>query len=214
MNLVNSITTELKKHSEVALEGFGVFFLRDTTARFSKESEELLPPSRVIDLRIDYQTQDEGFTKRTAQNESRSVIEIKNELEKLTTFWKNQLLANDAFTIEGLGQFKINDSSLVFEGEPIGELVPHLYGLEQINLKEIHKSSKKSSGSSEPYARSNSWGWKVFFVVSAVGLLVLAYSQKEILFGKKSELKQKSTDKKLVKKVQTSAALPKVDSIK
>ncbi len=214
MNLVNSIIDELKKHSEVALEGFGLFFLRDTTARFSKESEELLPPSRVIDLRIDYQIKDNGFIERTAQNAGCSEIEVKSHLEKLTSFWKNQLLSNDAFSIEELGHFRISDSSMAFEGERISELVPHLFGLEQINLKEIQKGSKKSAAPNQPYARSSYWGWKAFFVISVVGLLVLAYTQKEVLFGKKSELKQKSSDKKSVKKVQASAALPKIDSIK
>lgn len=187
MSIVKHITGFLKTKGSVTVPGFGKFFLQNSQAKFEEETGSILPPAKETGFNIDYEAgANPALLSLISSNENISVEEAEAELKKQTDYWKKQLTENDELIIEGLGKFRKAESDIKFTGERVETSVPDFYGLEQIDLKNLKKTSVQSSNSEGDYRFNRTILWIFLLVIPIAGLAYLAITQKELLFGKKS----------------------------
>ncbi len=201
MNIVQHINEYLKEVGNAKVSGFGTFFLKNVQAKMDAETKSILPPSQEVGFNEDYKTLDDGLIRFISTKENISVEEVIKQLKNLTDYWKNKLSLSENLSVEGLGQFHVADGKLHFLGDRIESAIPDFYGLEKIDLSQI-KSSKSINNVGEK--RKSSTIWYILFAVLLSALSYFAYTQREMLFGKKS-----FEDEPVKKEPQ----LPVVDSI-
>lgn len=204
MSVTSYIADFLKEHNRVVVPGFGEFYLKNSKAVVDEQTKSILPPAKEVGFKIDYQATDEQLIHYISQNSNIAASEAEAELNKLTGYWKKHLAESQELSIEGLGRFHQAENDLEFLGNRIGKTTPDFYGLEEIDLKHL-KSSKSEVNSNEDYKFNKSILWVFLLILPVLGLLFLAFTQRERLFGKKSfdDLS-----------VQTSTHRIKVDSAK
>ena len=189
MNIPEHILKFLKKYGKAGIPEFGVFSLRNTGAIMHSETKTILPPAKQIFFEADYELQNEDFLNfiNAVENQKENT---KTALKAQTDYWKKMLLNKDDFFIEGLGNFYVSDNELIFKGERIQTDAPDFYGLEEINISEITNSESaprtNNSDKRKSYRFSNSAIWLFLMIISVCVLAYLAFTNKELLFGKKS----------------------------
>lgn len=186
MNITTHILDVLKERNKAAVQGFGVFSLKNSQAKIDDETGNLLPPAKEINFEVDYETADgNSLIKFISEKENISFSEAESELKKLTDYWKKQLTETENLSVEGVGKFIHTDNELKFFGERIEALTPDFYGLEEINLKNLKSKSGKTASNGE-YKFNKAILFTFLLIVPVAGLAVLAFTQKERIFGKKS----------------------------
>lgn len=213
-SLNQSILSALLRSSSVVVEGIGTFYLKDSTAKIQEDLQSILPPSRLIMLELDYEAKDQGFASFLASMEQRSLKESLDAIRTQSAFWKSNLLKEEPLTLEGLGVFYPQEKQMVFKGERIESGAPNYYGLEQISLSKIKEKRGASPSGSGPYKKSGSKVWPFLLAAALIGVAVLALTNQELIFGKKSDLKEKEAEKKAaVEKKIASPNSAKIDTL-
>lgn len=184
MKITAHILDILKRERQVSVPGFGVFSIKNSGAKILEDSGKILPPVAKVDFQIDYENGDKTLLQKIAAEEGFSFETAQAELEKLTEYWKKSLVETHEIEIDNLGKLHQNENGTVFIGNRIDVPAEDFYGLEEINLKELKTSG--SSNSASGYHLSTSGLWLFLFILLVLGLLVLAFTQREKLFGKKS----------------------------
>lgn len=90
--------------------------------------------------------------------------------------------------IQNLGTIFIEDGHTHFKGNRLQSDHPDFYGLEEIRISDINSTGKPEQivNSEDDYKFKKSILWIFLIVLPVLGLLFLAYTQQELLFGKKS----------------------------
>lgn len=215
MNFSSLIIEFLKTQNSVSVPGFGVFYLKKTSAILDQDGKSILPPAKEVAFRTEDAAKNNDFAKFVSTQKSIPLIDAEIEVRKLVNFWNSTLEKEGILKVENLGNFFLNDHEITFNGERIESLTPDFYGLEKIQLSEIkNKTINKTEGS---YLFSKSFWWFIPLLFAILGLTYIGVTQPETIFGKKS-FSVSDQPKKTVKAVpvkKDSAQIQQIsDSIK
>lgn len=221
MNISAYILDYLKQFGTVTVPKFGVFSLENSKAVINSENGSILPPSTKIAFHSDYQVLSEDLVQFVSSQKAVSKEAAENELQIQTDFWKKKLQAEQVLEIQDLGTIFIEDGQLHFKGNRLESDHPDFYGLEEIHFSDINQGEtfETPKNTEKDYKFNKSILWIFLFIVPVLGLLYLAYTQQELIFGNKSfdslsaQTKTKRIEKKIPVKVD-SAQIKRADSVK
>lgn len=220
MNISAYILEYLKQYGTVVVPRFGVFSLENSKAVINSENGSILPPSSRIVFYSDYQVVSDDLVNFISDRKKVSKNSAENELQIQTDFWKKKLQAEQHLDITGLGTVFVEDGNLKFKGKRLESDHPDFYGLEEIRFSDIKQNEAESQEKGEKdYKFSRSVLWIFLFIIPVLGMLYLAYTQKELLFGNQSfdSLSVQTKTKRIENKVPAktdSAQLKISDSLK
>lgn len=222
MNISAYILEYLKQFGTVTVPGFGVFHLENSKAIINAENGSILPPSSQIAFISDYEVQSDELASFISTQKQTSMESVKNELLIQTDFWKKRLQADLLLEIQNLGTIYIEDGQTHFKGNRLQTDHPDYYGLEEIRISDINTTGTvgKQKNTEGDYTFNKSILWTFLFIIPALGLGYLAYTQQELLFGKKSfdsisvQTKTHRIVKDTVKSKKDSAQMKMLDSLK
>ncbi|KFF09512.1 HU domain-containing protein [Chryseobacterium luteum] len=188
MNISAYILEYLKQFGTVTVPGFGVFSLKNSKAIINSENGSILPPASEIAFAVDYEIQSDELAAFIAGEKQMSLDASKSDLKIQTDFWKKKLQADQFLEIQNLGAIHIEDDKTHFKGQRIESGHPDFYGLEEIRLSDINNGEKisVSENREKDYQFKKSILWIFLLAVPVLGILYLAFTQQELLFGKKS----------------------------
>lgn len=221
MNISAYILDYLKQFGTVTVPNFGVFSLENSKAVINSENGSILPPSTKIAFHSDYQAVSGDLIRFIGGQKGISNEAAESELQIQTDFWKKKLQAEQTLEIPNLGTVFLEDGQLRFKGNRLQSDHPDFYGLEEIRFSDFGDADQPENrkNSEKDYKFNKSILWIFLFIVPVLGMLYLAYTQKELLFGKKSfddlsvQTKTKRIEKAAPVKID-SAQLKLNDSIK
>lgn len=222
MNISAYILEYLKQFGTATVPGFGVFSLKNSKAIINSENGSILPPASQIEFTIDYEVQAEDLTAFIAREKQMSLDASRSDLKIQTDFWKKKLQAEQILEIQNLGTIFIEEGHTHFKGKRVEAGHPDFYGLEEIRFSDINNGEKvnTSENREKDYKFKKTILWIFLLVIPILGILYFAFTQQELLFGKKSFNKvsvQTSTHrivKDTVKMVAHTPEAPVSDSLK
>lgn len=185
MNIASYIVEYLKEHQRVAVPGFGEFILKNSKAVVDEQAKSILPPAKEVAFNVDYEIKDSYLAQYISQKSGTANDEVQSHIAKLTGYWKKQLAENQILSIEGLGEFHQTENDVKFLGKRFEKSTPDFYGLEEINLQNL-KSLQNAASKEGDYKFNRSLLWIFLLILPIVGIIVLAFTQRERIFGKKS----------------------------
>ncbi len=188
MNISAYILEYLKQYGTVTVPGFGVFSLKNSKAIINSENGSILPPASQIEFTIDYEVRAEDLTVFIAREKQMSVEASRSDLKIQTDFWKKKLQAEQVLEIQNLGTIFIEEGHTHFKGKRVEAGRPDFFGLEEIRFSDINNGEKVSSleNREKDYKFRKTILWFFLLVIPVLGILYLAFTQKDLLFGKKS----------------------------
>lgn len=188
MNISAYILEYLKQFGTVTVPSFGVFSLKNSKAIINSENGSILPPASEIAFAVDYEIQSDELAAFIAAQKQMSLEASKSDLKIQTDFWKKKLQADQALEIQNLGMITIEDDTARFKGKRIESGHPDFYGLEEIRLSDINNGEKISTTENreKDYTFKKSVLWIFLVAVPVLAIVYLAFTQQELLFGKKS----------------------------
>ncbi|MCT2408259.1 hypothetical protein NZD88_11965 [Chryseobacterium antibioticum] len=188
MNISAYILEYLKQFGTVTVPSFGVFSLKNSKAIINSENGSILPPASEIVFAVDYEIQSDELAAFIAAQKQMSLEASKSDLKIQTDFWKKKLQADQALEIQNLGIITIEDDTARFKGKRIESGHPDFYGLEEIRLSDINNGEKinTTENREKDYTFKKSVLWIFLVAVPVLGIIYLAFTQQELLFGKKS----------------------------
>lgn len=219
MNFSLHLLEFLKKQGKASVSNFGTFFLKNTSATLDEGGKNILPPGKEIAFSNQTLENEKDFIQHLSDQEKITLLEAEIEIRKQVTFWNTKLEKDGSVKIENFGTFFLNDSILQFKGDKAETISADFYGLEEINLLEIKKSSNNRS-SEKNYRFSKAIYWLIPLLVALGVLSYFAVTQPEKIFGAASFLKspkaKAKTDsiKSPVKKDSIAVLNPLSDSLK
>ncbi|WP_223601400.1 hypothetical protein [Chryseobacterium sp. GVT01B] len=188
MNISAYILEYLKQFGTATVPGFGVFSLKNSKAIINSENGSILPPASQIEFTIDYEVQAEDLTAFIAGQKQMSLEASRSDLKIQTDFWKKKLQAEQVLEIQNLGTVFIEEGHTHFKGKRIESGRPDFYGLEEIRFSDINNGEKvnPSVNREKDFKFRKTILWIFLLVIPVLGILYLAITQQELLFGKKS----------------------------
>ncbi|ASW75569.1 hypothetical protein IQ37_09405 [Chryseobacterium piperi] len=222
MNISAYILEYLKQFGTVTVPAFGVFSLENSKAIINSENGSILPPASQIAFTSDYEVELDELVSFISNQKQISIDSAQNELQIQTDFWKKKLQADQTLEIQNLGTIFIEDGHTFFKGNRLASGHPDFYGLEEIRLSDISNTEKPigSEKSDKDYKFNKSILWIFLIIIPVLGLIYLAFTQQELLFGKKSfdSVSVKTKTRRIEKtpaKIQIDSAQVKIsDSLK
>ncbi|MDR4953049.1 hypothetical protein REB14_12770 [Chryseobacterium sp. ES2] len=188
MNISAYILEYLKQFGTATVPGFGVFSLKNSKAIINSENGSILPPASQIEFTIDYEVQTEDLAAFIAEQKQMSLEASKSDLKIQTDFWKKKLQAEQVLEIQNLGTVFIEEGHTHFKGKRIESGRPDFYGLEEIRFSDINNGEKVNAtvNREKDFKFKKTILWIFLLVIPVLGILYLAFTQQELLFGKKS----------------------------
>lgn len=189
MNISAYILEYLKQFGTVTVPDFGVFSLENSKAIINSENGSILPPASKIVYTPDYRVASDELAAFIAGHKQMTVEASKTDLQIQTDFWKKKLQADQMLEIQGLGTIYIEEGETRFKGNRLQSDHPDFYGLEEIKLSDIHNSESQkavAANSGKDYRFNKSILWIFLIIIPVLGILYVAYTQQELLFGEKS----------------------------
>lgn len=180
MNTVSfSILDYLKSHKRANVSGLGVFYIMHSGAKVVDGTKNILPPSTEIGFDYDESTRDEGLMDYVSGKTSLSPKQIATQIED----WKITLLNANEVQLQNLGTLKREGEAVIWNGERINAEAPDFFGLEEINLDALNAETSQESSE---YKQNKAILWTFLVAIPIAGILLLAYTQRDRIFGKKS----------------------------
>lgn len=188
MNISAYILEYLKQFGTVTVPGFGVFSLKNSKAIINSENGSILPPASEIVFAVDYEVVSEELAAFIAAQKQMSLEASKSDLKIQTDFWKKKLQAEQVLEIQNLGTITVEEGDTHFKGKRIESGHPDFYGLEEIRISDISNGEKVNitENREKDYRFKKSILWIFLFAVPVSGILYYAFTERELLFGKKS----------------------------
>ncbi|SIP91880.1 hypothetical protein SAMN05880574_102100 [Chryseobacterium sp. RU37D] len=189
MNISAYILEYLKQFGTVTVPAFGVFSLENSKAIINSENGSILPPASTIVYSPDYEVESDDLPAFIAEQKHMTLNASKTDLQIQTDFWKKKLQANQTLEIQGLGVIFIEDGTTHFKGNRLQSDHPNFYGLEEIKISDINNKNLKQIvpvNAEKDYKFNKSILWAFLIIIPVLGILYVAYTQQELLFGKKS----------------------------
>ncbi len=212
MNLGQYLFGFLQEKGRAELPNFGVFSLQKKSAILNEEDATLLPPTYEIFFEKNDSTLNSDFAKYISEKSGENLFIVQSELKDQIQSWKQELAENKKFLVEELGEFSEENGSLKLLNTSNFVHNSNFFGLEEINLKEIkeNKITSDKKNSEDDYVFSKSILWVFLFIIPVGGILFLALTYQDKIFGKKSfEVSVKTSTHRIEEK-----PLIKKDSIK
>jgi hypothetical protein len=189
MNISAYILEYLKQFGTVTVPDFGVFSLENSKAIINSENGSILPPASKIVYTPDYRVKSDDLAAFIAGHKQMTLEASGTDLQIQTDFWKKKLQADQMLEIQGLGTIFIEDGETHFRGNRLQSDHPDFYGLEEIKFSDINNKESKTAvvkNSEKDYRFNKSILWIFLIIIPVLGILYVAYTQQELLFGKKS----------------------------
>ncbi|MCJ8154491.1 hypothetical protein MKJ01_12025 [Chryseobacterium sp. SSA4.19] len=189
MNTSAYILEYLKQFGTVAVPGFGIFALENSKAIINSENGSILPPASTIVYKPDYEVKSDELASFIGGEKRMTLEASKTDLQIQTDFWKKKLQAEQTLDIQGLGTIFIEDGETHFKGNRLQSDHPDFYGLEEIRISDINSKDTKPEVSvkgKKNYRFNKSVLWIILIIIPVLGILYVAYTQQELLFGEKS----------------------------
>ncbi|MGG1920662.1 hypothetical protein AB1278_02505 [Chryseobacterium sp. NRRL B-14798] len=188
MNISAYILEYLKQFGTATVPGFGVFSLKNSKAIINSENGSILPPASQIEFAIDYEVRAEDLTAFIAEQKQMSLEASRSDLKIQTDFWKKKLQAEQVLDIQNLGTVFIEEGHTHFKGKRIESGRPDFYGLEEIRFSDINNGEKvnASVNREKDFKFKKTILWLFLLIIPVLGIVYLAFTQQELLFGKKS----------------------------
>ncbi|KPE51366.1 hypothetical protein [Chryseobacterium indologenes] len=188
MNISAYILEYLKQFGTVKVPGFGVFSLKNSKAIINSENGSILPPASEIVFAVDYEVVSDELAAFIAAQKQMSLEASKSDLKIQTDFWKKKLQAEQLLEIQNLGTVITEDGDTHFKGKRIEAGHPDFYGLEEIRISDINNGEQVTSTENreKDYQLKKSILWTFLLAVPVAGILYYAFTQRELLFGKRS----------------------------
>jgi CCDC81-like prokaryotic HU domain 1 len=189
MNISAYILEYLKQFGTVTVPDFGVFSLENSKAIINSENGSILPPASKIVYIPDYRVKSDDLAAFIAGHKQMTLEASGTDLQIQTDFWKKKLQADQMLEIQGLGTIFIEDGETHFKGNRLQSDHPDFYGLEEIKFSDISNKESKTAvvkNSEKDYRFNKSILWIFLIIIPVLGILYVAYTQQELLFGKKS----------------------------
>ncbi|NIF07727.1 hypothetical protein F3J23_20070 [Chryseobacterium sp. Tr-659] len=188
MNISAYILEYLKQFGTATVPAFGVFSLKNSKAIINSDNGSILPPASQIEFTIDYEVKDEDLTAFIAGQKQMSLEASRSDLKIQTDFWKKKLQAEQVLEIQNLGTIFIEEGHTHFKGKRIEAGRPDFYGLEEIRFSDINNGEKvdASINREKDFKFKKTILWVFLLLIPVLGILYLAFTQQELLFGKKS----------------------------
>lgn len=188
MNISAYILEYLKQFGTATVPGFGVFSLKNSKAIINSENGSILPPASQIEFTIDYEVQAEELTAFIAAQKQMSLEASRSDLKIQTDFWKKKLQAEQVLEIQNLGTVFIEEGDTHFKGKRVEAGHPDFYGLEEIRFSDINNGEKVDTAENreKDYKFGKTILWVFLILIPVLGIAYLAFTQQELLFGKKS----------------------------
>lgn len=188
MNISAYILEYLKQFGTAIVPGFGVFSLKNSKAIINSENGSILPPASQIEFTIDYEARTEDLTAFIAEQKQMSLEASRSDLKIQTDFWKKKLQAEQILEIQNLGTVFIEEGHTHFKGKRIESGRPDFYGLEEIRFSDINNGEKVNAtvNREKDFKFKKTILWIFLLIIPVLGIVYLAFTQQELLFGKKS----------------------------
>ncbi|PXW13476.1 MULTISPECIES: hypothetical protein [unclassified Chryseobacterium] len=188
MNISAYILEYLKQFGTATVPGFGVFSLKNSKAIINSENGSILPPASQIEFAIDYEVRTEDLTAFIAEQKQMSLEASRSDLKIQTDFWKKRLQAEQVLEIQNLGTVFIEEGHTHFKGKRIESGRPDFYGLEEIRFSDINNGEKVKTpvNREKDFKFKKTILWIFLLIIPVLGIVYLAFTQQELLFGKKS----------------------------
>ncbi|WP_288244793.1 hypothetical protein [uncultured Chryseobacterium sp.] len=189
MNISAYILEYLKQFGTVTVPDFGMFSLENSKAIINSENGSILPPASKIVFTPDYSVKSDELAAFIAGQKQMTLEASKTDLQIQTDFWKKKLQADQTLEIQGLGTIYIEEGEMHFKGNRLQSDHPDFYGLEEIKISDIHNNESQKAvptNSGKDYRFNKSILWIFLIIIPVLGILYVAYTQQELLFGQKS----------------------------
>lgn len=185
--MTDLILKYLSLNNQVKISGFGIFYQKDSPAFYDETTAALLPPGKELFFTVDFDLKDNEFARFFAGQKNMTIGESEAKILETANYWKSTLENNKELEIPELGNFYVNDTELVFKGKRLITHNPDNFGLEEVNLSQLKKSTFTEI-SSEPndYKKSTNKVWWLLFILPAAVIIYYATQNPELIFGKKS----------------------------
>lgn len=188
MNLGQYLFSYLQEKGRVELPYFGVFSLQKKSAILNEEDATILPPTYEVFFEKNENIINSDFSKYISEKSEENLFIVQSELKDQIQYWKQELAENKKFSVEELGEFSEENGSLKLLNKSNFVHNSNFFGLEEINLKEIKekKAIAEKKDSEDDYVFSKSILWIFLFIIPIGGILFLALTYQDKIFGKKS----------------------------
>lgn len=217
MNLGQYLFSYLQEKGRVELPYFGVFSLQKKSAILNEEDATILPPTYEVFFERNENIINSDFSKYIAEKSEENLFIVQSKLKDQIQSWKQELAENKKFSVEELGEFYEENGSLKLASKNNFLHSSNFFGLEEINLKEIKekKATAEKKDSEDDYVFSKSILWAFLFIIPVGGILFLALTYQDKIFGKKSfDMSVKTSTHRIEKKSVIKKDSAKKDSIK
>ena len=209
----------LQLNKKAIVPAFGVFHVETSGAQFNNENKSILPPSQLVRFSPNFEEKDAAFVSYLAKEKNISVQNAQQELQKQIDFWRNKINSNEEFSIPELGEFTFRNHEIIFHGNRLPADNPDFFGLEEIVFSEI-KNKREQVGNSQiienqNYKFSKSILWLFLLILPLLTLAYFAYTNQELVFGKKSfdDISVKNATHRIEDKNPAKVQILKSDSI-
>lgn len=216
MNLGQYLFGYLQEKRSAELPNFGVFSLKKKSAILNEENATFLPPTFEIFFEKNETVVSSDFSKYIAEKSGENLFIIQSELKDQIQAWKLDLLENQKFLIEDLGEFSAENGTIKQVSNNINHS-PNFFGLEEINLKEIKENKQivEIKEFENDYVFNKSILWAFLFIVPVGAILYLALTNKDKIFGKKSfDISVKTSTHRIEEKTHIKKDSTKIDTLK
>lgn len=200
----------LKEHQEVDVVDFGKFYMKNSGAKVVSENNNILPPAKEIGLNFNTKTLNNGFAEFVASKEGLMYHEAMSVLRKTTDSWISEAQEKGSCKINDLGNLVFTEGEMSFQGERTEDSSPDFFGLEEINLEELKRGEAAEVVEKDSFGKTILWTFLI--AVPVAGLVYLAITQKDKIFGKESFTAVKTATHRIPAKPKV--AVPIVDSTK
>ena len=206
MNIAQQIIQTLQNGHKVELSGMGVLSRVVRHAEFDDVTGTILPPKQEIIF------------------DTNRSIRVDNAFSESARQWMGDLITKGEVSVEGLGKWTNDAGKIIFFPDEKA-LDTNFYGLEAIPMAKVQqvKPIEVDQDATQPkadYKFNRSILWVFLIAIPVAGLIYLAITQKEMLFGKKSfdNVSVQTSTHRIVEdtlKIKQAAALKaKTDSIR
>ena len=226
MNLGLHIFNYLQENGSVELPGFGVFTIENKSAHLDESSSVLLPPIQEIKFQKNTLVFNSDLSKYIAEVTGENLFVVQTQMKEEVLLWQEELQKNKILAIDELGDFVSEQQDIKLISKDDYTQNPSYFGLEKIDLKEIERTNTtniEAEDTDNQYVFSKSILWTFLFIIPVGGIVYLALTNKDKIFGKKSfevSVKtsthriEKDTVKKKTAVIKDSAKIKTVDATK
>jgi len=209
MNFEYFLYQYLLKHNRAEIPEFGVFELTKESAKIDAENSIIIPPKEIVTFEYSPSVYDNQLAKYITDETNSNLFVVQMDLKNEVAKWFQKLQTENSLSLENLGQFQLNDDNKVVKVIGNDEDV---FGFEKVDIQHLKTLKSKKTSKEDNYTFNKSVIWTFVFLIIVGTLTLFLFGDKELIFGKSSNIPTKPIVKK--EKLKKAVTIPKQDSIK